>query len=170
MSHKIRPALKQFYELTERDFEAHPVWVSVHTTDYDEPWYDESDEETFRPWLGELPMSKWTMQLVRCECRFVDGTTFPGFLTPQPDHRNAAEDLGTMQPHLWLASGAAVGFWEGVIRDEEARANFYNEVGRAPETIFPIRCVANRGLTRGHDSCEVAGFHVLQDETPAVEW
>ena len=39
------------------DFATHPVWVSCHSVDYDEPWYDGTDEETFRPWLSEIPVA-----------------------------------------------------------------------------------------------------------------
>jgi hypothetical protein len=31
-----RPDLKQFGDLTERDFETSPVWIGCHTVDYDE--------------------------------------------------------------------------------------------------------------------------------------
>jgi hypothetical protein len=31
------------------DLITHPVWVSCHSVDYDEPWYDGTNEETFRP-------------------------------------------------------------------------------------------------------------------------
>lgn len=52
-----KPILKQFGDLTPADFADHAVWVSVHTLDYDEPWYDDNDEETFRPWTGKLPVA-----------------------------------------------------------------------------------------------------------------
>jgi hypothetical protein len=44
-----RPELKQFGDLTPADFERHPGWIGCHTADYDGAWYDETDEETFRP-------------------------------------------------------------------------------------------------------------------------
>ena len=40
-----KPELKQFGELLPADFDRQPVWVGVHTADYDEPWYEETDEE-----------------------------------------------------------------------------------------------------------------------------
>jgi hypothetical protein len=46
------PELKQFGDLTVDDFARCPAWISCHVQDYDEPWYDETDEETFRPWTG----------------------------------------------------------------------------------------------------------------------
>ena len=42
-----KPGLKQFGELVPADFERHPVWIGCHVADYEEPWYEETDEETF---------------------------------------------------------------------------------------------------------------------------
>ena len=50
------PTLKQFGDLSPLDFDASPVWVQCHIIDYDEPWYDDTDEETFRPWDRALPV------------------------------------------------------------------------------------------------------------------
>ena len=81
-----KPNLKQFGDLTPADFVEHPVWASVHTLDYDEPWYDETDEETFRPWIGELPVSPEDgMFLVRAKLTLADGRVLDGFITPQHD-------------------------------------------------------------------------------------
>src|SRR5438105_433781 len=38
------PILKQAHYLTPDDFAKYPVWINCHTTDYDEPWYEETDE------------------------------------------------------------------------------------------------------------------------------
>jgi hypothetical protein len=43
------PILSQFGDLTSEDFDRDPVWVGCHTVDADEPWIDDTDEETFRP-------------------------------------------------------------------------------------------------------------------------
>lgn len=43
-----RPLLRQFNDLRPQDFEEHSVWVNCHVIDYDEPWYDDTDAETFR--------------------------------------------------------------------------------------------------------------------------
>jgi hypothetical protein len=53
---KPKPELKQFGDLTPADFERHPVWIACHTEDFAEPWFNETDEETFRPWTGPLPV------------------------------------------------------------------------------------------------------------------
>ncbi len=91
----MKPLLKQFSELTEDDFAQHPVWIAVHTVDYDEPWYDETDEETFRPWLGPLPIDPSEgMFLVKADFELHNGRHLNGFVTPAfPD-----DTLGTVQP------------------------------------------------------------------------
>lgn len=48
--------------------------------DYDEPWYDQTNEETFRPWTGSLPVSPAEgMLLVRAVFECADGSRHPGF-------------------------------------------------------------------------------------------
>jgi hypothetical protein len=48
---KQAPELVQFGALTAKHFARRPVWLGVHTVDYGEPWYDGTDEETFRPFV-----------------------------------------------------------------------------------------------------------------------
>jgi hypothetical protein len=49
------PELKQFGDFDIEDLERHPVWIGCHTADYGKPWYEDTDEETFRPYRGKLP-------------------------------------------------------------------------------------------------------------------
>jgi hypothetical protein len=44
---KPKPELKQFGDLSHTDFERHPAWVACHAEDFAEPWFNETDEETF---------------------------------------------------------------------------------------------------------------------------
>ena len=72
-----KPILKQFGDLVPADFAKHPVWTSVHTLDYDEPWYDDTDEETLRPWTGPLPVGPQEgMLFVRAKLTLADGRVF----------------------------------------------------------------------------------------------
>jgi len=78
-----KPILKQFSELRLSDFEKYPVWVNCHVIDYEESWYDDTDEETFRPWLEETPVDPGhTIFLVKSTLTLNDGTVFCGFITP----------------------------------------------------------------------------------------
>lgn len=104
----MKPFLKQFGDLTDRDFAQSPVWVGCHTFDYDEPWYDDTDEETFRPWTAPLPVDPADgMFLVRASFRLADGRELGGFVTPAAP--NDADDLGLIQPHMNV-SGTYFGF------------------------------------------------------------
>ena len=74
-----KPELKQFGDLTPADFDRHPVWVGCHTVDYDEAWYEDTDEETFRPWAGILPVTEsQDMLLVRQPSHYAMGAGIPG--------------------------------------------------------------------------------------------
>jgi hypothetical protein len=52
------PAMKQERDLSPADFVRHPVWIAVHNYDSNEPCYEQSDEETFRPWMGPDPFAE----------------------------------------------------------------------------------------------------------------
>ena len=162
-----RPDLRQFGDLTPADFEAHPVWVNCHVIDYEEPWYDETDEETFRPWTGELPVSPHhTMFLVRAELVLNDETHCQGFLTPaiDGDAGSVQHALATMQPHLFLPNGELAGFWLGIFRaDDEHCRRVYDALGKEAADVFPIRFAAKDGLATGRTSGTIEGFYWLED-------
>ena len=154
-----RPELVQFANLTPDHFTRHPIWVQVHTLDYDEPWYDEADEETFRPWTGSLPVNPGeAMFLVRARFTLADGSVLPGFLTP---HDTASgPDLGTVQPQIFTQSGHRHAFWDGMFpRGDQARAAFYRDIGRDARAVFPIQFDAESGLSRGTQRGSVDGFY-----------
>jgi len=161
-----KPELKQFGDLVEADFQRHPVWIQCHIVDYDEPWHDETDEETFRPWTGETPVHPSDgMLLVRATGTLPDGTRFPGFLTPAFE----ADDLGSMQPHLFVG-GTLFGFWGGGFGvSQELRAEFYEAVRRGSDDAFPVRFEADDGLSGGVTSAEVLGFYKLSGDRVDVE-
>jgi hypothetical protein len=156
---KRRPKLVQFGALTPEHFTKWPVWMSVHIADYDEPWYDDTDEETFRPFDGKLPANpnKWTL-LVRAEMTLADGSVFPGFVTP-PGAPGRRRDTATIQPHLFGPDGKPHGFWTGVIRSTSAyRSRFYALLGRRPHAVFPIRFHASPELVREGVKGRIEGF------------
>jgi hypothetical protein len=160
------PELKQFADLAEDNFARHPVWISCHVEDYDEPWYDQTDEETFRPWTGPLPVSaSLGMCLVRAVARFQDGTQHAGFLSLAFEE----EDLGMMQPHVFLA-GEKHGFWGGAPGIPVGwRQKFYEAAGKEPEEIFPMQFQAEAGLAEGVAACQVNGFCWLKGKQIIME-
>jgi hypothetical protein len=157
-----RPAfLKQFRDLTAVDFSKHPVWIAIHGSDEDEPWYDECDEETFKPWAGALPVTPDEgMLLVRAVLTFADGTTAPGFITPQ--HDGEFLDLGIIQPQVFSSAGRH-GFWDGMFqRSDEERTAFYTSFNKTESQVFPITFAAAPGLASGQVAGKIEGFYVTE--------
>jgi hypothetical protein len=163
-----KPELEQFGDLAAEDFDEHPVWVGCHTADYDEPWYEDTDEETFRPWTGNLPAdASEGMLLVKATLELRDGSKHPGFVTPAPN----PGDLGTQQPQIF-AGGRRFGFWGGVFGVPiEERRSLYAALGRKPEEIFPLRFSADPTLATGETSGEVTGFYrfAIGERTAQIE-
>ena len=79
----MKPEFKQFDTLTQADFDRFPIWLAVHTCDYGQPWYEETDEETFRPWMGPVPVDP-SLGIILARSHFVlaDGAQFVGFISP----------------------------------------------------------------------------------------
>jgi hypothetical protein len=151
--------LKQFGDLTAGDFSEHPIWIALHGSDEDEPWYDECDEETFKPWTGALPVSpEEGMLLVQATLTFADGSIAPGFITPQHEHEPF--DLGTIQPQVFSSAGRH-GFWDGMFpRSDEERAAFYTSFNKTESQVFPITFAAVPGLASSDTAGKIAGFYV----------
>jgi hypothetical protein len=151
-----RPELKQFGDLTAADFERHPVWIECHVADYDEPWYEETDEETFRPRTGDLPADPAEgMLLVRATIRLRDGTTLPGCVTPTFE----ANDLGTQQPQLFVGNQRFY-FWGGVPGvPAKERERMYAALGKKADEVFPLRFEVDPTVSVGATSGEVQGFY-----------
>jgi hypothetical protein len=149
------PILRQFGDLVAEDFATHPIWIGCHTADYDEQWYDETDEETFRPRVGPLPADPSEgMLLVRATATLHDGTLLPGFLTPSIEDG----DLGTIQPHVF-AGNEIFHFWGGSVGvPAEERSEFLRVVDKAENEIFPMRVEADAGLSGGLVHAELTGW------------
>lgn len=158
----MKPLLKQFGDLTPIDFDNHPVWVSVHVCDTEEDWYDETDEETFRPYTGQLPVDDETMYLVRSEFTLSDGTKFHGFVTPTSSSKSP-DNLGTIQPQIFTSDGKRYGFWLGMFPDSEEIQNFYQSIGKTPNQVFPITFKTPVGLVSVISSGTVTRFMSLSD-------
>jgi hypothetical protein len=156
-----RPLLRQFGDLRPQDFDQHPVWVHCHVIDYDEPWYDDTDEETFRPWDKGSPADPAkTMFLVKATLTLTDGTVMSGFVTPQnPRDSGGNPDLGLIQPQVFLPNGERVGFWFGILTPpQDEISSFYSVLSKSQQDVFPIAFKANEGLAKGITTGSIPGF------------
>jgi hypothetical protein len=151
------PTLRQSADLTPEDFRLHPIWVSVHTLDYDEDWYNETGEETFRPWLGDRPVGVDETFLVSACLKFADGSEFDGFATPC-SFDSGLDSMGTLQPCVFAPSGEIFAFWHGKFRQVEHERRFYQSFSKSPGEVFPISFRPLNGLTSGIASGEIPGF------------
>lgn len=153
-----RPLLKHICDLNENDLSTWPVWAAVMSFDYDEPWYDDATEETFRPWNGPLPVSsRGGMYVVQTVLTLADMSVFKGFATPQDDSEQL--HLGFVQPQIFLPSGGTCGFWSGMLKKPESETQaLYRALSKEPSSIFPIRFAMTRGLSRGHTTGVIPGF------------
>jgi hypothetical protein len=160
----VKPELRRFGSLTAEDFERFPVWLGCHVADYDEPWYEDTDEETFRPWTGDLPVSPADgMYLVKATATLADGSSLPAFLTPA-----AGNDLGLVQPQAFI-SRRLFSFWGGMPGVPKAtRDDFYAALGKGPDAEFPIQFIAPATLVQGGAAVEVAGFYRSPDPKTAL--
>jgi hypothetical protein len=160
-----KPELKQFGVLNPADFERHSVWVQCHVLDYDEPWYDELDEETFRPWTGALPVDPSdAMFLVPATFRLSDGTQRRGFATPA-----STDDIGTIQPQMFV-DAQRFGFWGGMLGvAEQRRQEFYAVLGKSAPAVFPISFAAGSDVTTGRCEGIIEGFYKLAKGKLLVE-
>jgi hypothetical protein len=161
-----KPELKQFASLLPVDFDRHAIWISCHTSDYRESWYEETNEETFRPWNGPLPVSPADgLLLVRAVLVLADGSRFFGFVTPASQEG----DLGRQQPHIFVGQKAFC-FWGGVAGiPETERDAFYAALGRRREAIFPLRFSAELALTTGSADGRIDGFYRGSESDVRVE-
>jgi hypothetical protein len=161
-----KPELKPFGDFTPEDFDRHPVWIGSHLVDYGEPWYADTDEETFRPWTGNLPADESPgILLVKATFALPDGSKLPGFVTPSTD----PGDLGIQQP-LVFVRGKWFGFWGGLVGvSTDERQSFYAALARKPEEIFPLRFSVDPALASGDTRGQVEGFYRTVGDQVEIE-
>lgn len=150
----MRPKLKNIGDLRPADFVRHPIWINCHIVDYDEKWYDETTEETMRPYIGPIPVGTEELYSVRCTLIIADGTTFDGFATPADE----AEDWGRIQPRLLLRDRPPILFWQGMFPSKGLLSELCEAIDKRPDQIFPIMVAPVAGLTTGVCTGTIRGF------------
>jgi hypothetical protein len=190
------PLLKDQCFLTEIDFRRYPVWVRVQDYDRDEYWFQDSTEQTYRPWDGLLPLepdSQFPFVLLAASFRLSSGECYPGYFQPATEEwdtplqpRNTKD--GTFaKPLQWsvrhggtllsiLALHSPVVFIGDkaydfhLRRDPETRKksvlDFYTAVGKRPDEVFPVEFSAAPALFRGIVSGRLDGFYTFPPNRP----
>jgi hypothetical protein len=190
------PELKQSYDLTKEDFERFPVWIGVHNNDIDEPWYDKSDEQTYRPWTGPLRFEKrsqFPALNVAAKFELADTSPFPGYFKPasrkwddpipgrkladgshtEPkrwsDRRGGSplSVLSLLSPVIFIAERA---FDFHLRRRPEDRKRsvqeFYAAIGKLPSEVFPVRFSADQEYIDGILEGRLDGFYSFPLDRP----
>ncbi|MBN9663651.1 MAG: tetratricopeptide repeat protein [Acidobacteria bacterium] len=173
-----RPLLRQDWELSVEDFQNHPLWLAVHGRDQSEEWYEQCDEETFRPWDGMFPAAPQSGAfLVAAWMKLRKGRTYPGaFYVNLPEvaadassiarysfDGASADDVAAAmrQPRIFHENRCSY-FWGGKrgvpSSDQEV---FYLALQDVPENIFPITYEALPGVISGSHRGIVRGFYRL---------
>lgn len=156
-----KPILKQFGNLLPKDFDDYPIWVQCHVIDYDQKWYKNTNEETFRPWTDKHSVSpEFAMFLIKAELKLSDGEIYRGFITPclNSDHKSE-NDLGVIQPQIFTKTGKRFGFWTGVFPMEKSDIDeFYKIMNKKKDQIFPIDFKAIDTILNGVTSGRINGF------------
>jgi hypothetical protein len=188
------PEMKRDSDLTHDDFVRHPVWIGVHNFDSGEPWYELSDEQTFRPWTGALPFDERRgLVLVAATFELADGSCYPGYFravredwdVPLPPRRmrdgnytkskqwsarRGGSPLSILSLHLPIlfVGGRPLDFH---IRLRESRRtthikDFYTTLGKTPQEVFPVRFHADPNLTSRIVEGRMEGFYAFPLDKP----
>jgi len=135
-----RPVIKSYPDLTIADFEESPIWICCHTADADEPWYDETVEDDYRPYDGRLPLDSDNLYVVKAEATLSDGTLLVALLdlysTVPASSEHVTADVFAPDGRRVSLAPASMGLDENVRRQDVA------SLGRAEEAIFPVKVVA----------------------------
>jgi hypothetical protein len=170
-----RPEMRQRDDLSPADFERHPVWIGVHNYDSDEPRYEQSDEQSFRPWTGPLPFSETRgFVLVATSFKLADGSTYSGYCRAVREDWDAAQPpapsrsawhgetqlsvLALLNPTIFL-DRRPCDFHLGIPGRRKNRiSQFYAAIRKKPTDVFPLHFAAHKGLATGIDSGGLEGF------------
>lgn len=177
--------MKQECDLTPADFQRHPVWIGVHNFDCDEPWYEQADEETYRPWTGSLPFAdNRGIALVAATFNLADGSVYPGYCTAVREnwdvpasayttldgtkvipqswsemHGGAKLSILALQNPTLFVGNRPVAFHLCIPeRRRKAVQDFYATIQKNPSEVFPISFAADPELAVGIVSGRLDGL------------
>jgi hypothetical protein len=180
---------KQIHELTPADFERHPAWIGVHNYDHGQPWYEGTDDQTYRPWIERQRFTgSRGFLLLAARIELADGTVYPGFFRrvadswdePLPPRRmrdgnytpakqwsklygdTPLSILALQHPQIFI-DGKMVGFALGKSEKRRDRVRaFYGAIGKTPAEVFPVRFSADPALADGIVEGRMDGFFSFQ--------
>lgn len=145
------PKLKQFGELLPSDFQNCSVWVCVHGLDTAEDWYEETDEETVRPWQGSKPVDPEDGTfLIAAVFHLASGEKANGFYTPS---NTRSDELSWAQPRIFTPRDEQMLFWLGMFLDPDQE-----KLDQFQQPMFPITFEPAEGTCLNQSKGRIAGF------------
>ena len=157
------PEFKLFDELTARDFITTPIWIDCHLSDFEQPWYDELDDEAFRPWTGQFPVPDELACLVSTNFTTSNDILLEGFIEHGFDER-ADADFPSFRPRAFLDEKDRIDFWHGNVYQfgaEQLNADMQKLQMRCNaelDAILPVHFSAKAGLLQNEISGSIKGF------------
>jgi len=180
-----RADFKQSYELTPADFERYPAWIAVQNYDYGQPWYEGTNDQTYRPWVE---VRRFTgnrgFLLLAARIELADGTVYPGFIGrvadswDEPTQPRRMKDGNFTAPLQWSKRHGdtplsvlslqrpAIFIGEKIFdfmlgkpeRQRERVRSFYAAIEKTPAEVFPVRFSADPALADGIVEGTMDGF------------
>lgn len=147
--------LKNFLELTLQDFKTYPIWVQCHIIDYSNYWYEQTQEDTVRPYTGPKPAVLNYCFLMLAEFIFNDGTEFEGFTSP-------ADKIGSIVNARVFINNKQEFFWHGGLKPTQQEIDdFYQRIQKKHADIFPVKVQIKNSLAAEEVSIEIKGLQYI---------
>jgi hypothetical protein len=147
---------KQVYDLTPQDLQQFSVWEFA-LDEEGEPGQDEATVKP-RPDLGAGVEPDEGLFVVRAEFKAANGSTFDGFVTPDPGGH-----IGATQPSV-VTSNGHVPFWFGAVEPEPKEIETsYSALGGQGRELFPMTFRTVVPVSGTPMAGEVPGFMYLDE-------
>ncbi len=137
-----KPIFRNYDDIGPSELASFPVWVCCHLTDYDEPWYEDVDDEAYRAWTDTSPIGKDTVAIVAASFRTNTGTLLHGFIETWGD--SSGNTVLDLKPTIFDADGQRISFWHGATYQfgtdhlDDSIARFERLLGGPMADQFPV--------------------------------
>jgi hypothetical protein len=127
------------------------------------PWYNETDEETFLPWTGALPVRRHVPR--SGDVRAAGWKPFSGIHDPSLPRDGDGGDVASP-----VCRPTPLPFLGGMfdVTDEE-KLSLYAALGKDARAVFPVQFSADLGLATGAVAGQGAGFYRARSQSRVLE-
>ncbi|WP_153556475.1 hypothetical protein [Roseimaritima sediminicola] len=138
-----KPIFRNCDDIGPSELASFPVWVYCHLTDYDEPWYEDVDDEAYRAWTDDSPIGNDTVAIVAASFRTHAGILLQGFIETWGD--STGNPVLDLKPTIFDADGHRIALWHGATYQfgtdhlDDCIARFERLLGGSMPDHFPVR-------------------------------